>query len=110
MQKSLVKRWHKVSAVPERPVAAPEWLPDSDHVLWADEWPSARGLSLQKKMNGNECFIVNPIILHPQKKREKVHHTRSTCADEQDIVGAVHGLHSVHQQFAELVVNTHSDQ
>lgn len=33
-----------------------------------------------------------------------------TCADEQDVVGAIHGLHPVHQQFAELVVHAHSDQ
>lgn len=49
-------------------------------------------------------------ILPPQKCRKKVHRTHATCADEQDVVGAVHGLHSVHQQFAELVVSTHSDQ
>lgn len=36
--------------------------------------------------------------------------TRATCADEQDIIGAVHRLHSVHHQFTEFVVNTHSDQ
>ena len=41
---------------------------------------------------------------------EKGSSAHTTCADEQDVVGAVHGLHSVHQQFAELVVNTHSDQ
>lgn len=34
----------------------------------------------------------------------------STCADEEDVIGAVNGLHSVHQQFAELVVNTHSNK
>lgn len=38
------------------------------------------------------------------------HCTHSTCANEQDIVGAIYSLHSVHQQFAELVVNAHSDQ
>lgn len=33
-----------------------------------------------------------------------------TCSDEQDIVGSIHSLDSVHQQFAEFVLNTYSDQ
>lgn len=35
---------------------------------------------------------------------------KTTCADEQDVIGAVHRFHSVHHQFTEFVVNTHSDQ
>lgn len=42
--------------------------------------------------------------------REKVHRAHTTCADEQDVIGAVHCLHSVHKQFTELVMNTNSDQ
>lgn len=34
----------------------------------------------------------------------------ATCANEQDVIGAVHCFHSVHHQFTEFVVNTHSDQ
>lgn len=33
-----------------------------------------------------------------------------TCADEQDVVGAVHRLHSVHHQLTELVVDAHPHQ
>lgn len=44
------------------------------------------------------------------KKKKKIICFLSTCADEQDVIRAVHSLHSVHQQLAELVVNTYSDQ
>lgn len=33
-----------------------------------------------------------------------------TCADEQDVVGAVHCLHSVHHQLTELVVDADPHQ
>lgn len=36
--------------------------------------------------------------------------TNSTCADEQDVIGAIHSLHPVDKQFAKLVVHAHSDQ
>lgn len=39
-----------------------------------------------------------------------LHPTHTTCADEQDVIGAVHRLHSVHEQLTELVINTNSDQ
>lgn len=49
----------------------------------------------------------------PWKRKTQIYlknRAECTCADEEDIVGAVHGFYSVHQQFAKLVVNTHSDK
>lgn len=56
------------------------------------------------------CQTQTKVYGNLKEVSKKFHCTHSTCANEQDIVGAIHGLHSVHQQFAKLIVDAHSDQ
>lgn len=62
----------------------------------------------ETRVCGTRRIVVSEIWITTDSKNATK--TKATCADEQDIIGAVHCFHSVHHQFTKFVVNTHSDQ